>query len=1186
MRARGREELRRVLIAAIAMLLVIAACGDVSAEQLPVKAYTVENGLAHNRVKRIVQDSHGFLWFCTADGLSRFDGTQFTTYRIEDGLLAPSINDIAETRDGVYWIATNSDGVFRLDLRVAASSAADAGRPRFERVAVGADPVTNRVNVLYRDPSGVLWAGTDGGLFALDEPRGERRFTAVALGIVRRPDIQVQVWTIVNDRAGALWIGTRYGLVRRLADGRMTRVQLPASASDDDTVSALMLGSDGRLWVGDQAGLTVFAPDRVAATSAGADVAPAPADARRYTTRDGLDHNIVLDVRQSADGRIWLRTFGPGLTEFDGRTFHTYWIGARAVETPGALMEDREGNLWLGTNAVGALKITKRGWTTYSEAEGLGSSVASILETADGDLYAGSSAWLVSRYRGGTFTTVRPALPSIVTDASWRDVNNILLDRAGDLWIATRSGLYRFARPPHFEDLAHARPRAVYTSRDGLAHDEVTRVFEDARGDIWIASWMPARDVLVRWERATGRFHRYSDRDGLPAFTSAIAFADDAAGNLWIGLREGGLARFRDGRFLMLSRDDGVPIGGVNALYRDPAGRIWAAVNRGGLFRVQTPDADRPRIVRYSTSDGLSADSAQAVTGDLAGRIYVGTPRGIDRLDPETGAIVHYSVANGLTGGEFKAALRDRAGALWFCTTRGLSRFVPGADARIVPPPAQIGGLRVSGVARPLSALGETSLSGVELPTDQNHVQIDFFAIGFRSGEALRFQYKLEGAGADWSAPSPQRTVNYASLAPGAYRFLVRSIGTDGAASDSAATVSFAILPPIWRRWWFILAAASIAAVALTVVARARLDRVKALRDSENRFRTLAETASDAIVTIDEDSRIVLVNRAAETIFGYRRDEMLGAELTMLMPEPLRDRHRAGLARYAQTGARNMSWQAIELPGRHKSGREVPLEISFGEFTRQGRRYFTGIARDITERRRAEDALRRSREERLSELERVRKRIATDLHDDIGSSLTRISLLGEVVRQQAGDSRALADPLESIANLSRELVDSMGDIVWAINPTKDHLSDLSQRMRHFASDVFTARQIEFSFRTPDAGRDIRVGANVRRELFLIFKEAVNNVVRHSGCSRAELELRAEPDSLVLTVSDDGHGFDTGRASHGHGLHSMRERAEGLGGRFQLLSTAAGGTLLTLAIPIEQAGAGSRRAAADRDELPT
>ncbi len=134
------------------------------------------------------------------------------------------------------------------------------------------------------------------------------------------------------------------------------------------------------------------------------------------------------------------------------------------------------------------------------------------------------------------------------------------------------------------------------------------------------------------------------------------------------------------------------------------------------------------------------------------------------------------------------------------------------------------------------------------------------------------------------------------------------------------------------------------------------------LRQSEERYRVVAETASDAIFMIDADSRILFVNSAAEKIFGYAGDEMLGERLTMLMPERLRGAHQASLKRYADTGRRRLDWDSIALLGLHKSGREIPLEVSFGEFIKEGERFFTGFVRDVTERRRAEEALRASEE--------------------------------------------------------------------------------------------------------------------------------------------------------------------------------------------------------------------------------
>jgi signal transduction histidine kinase len=157
-----------------------------------------------------------------------------------------------------------------------------------------------------------------------------------------------------------------------------------------------------------------------------------------------------------------------------------------------------------------------------------------------------------------------------------------------------------------------------------------------------------------------------------------------------------------------------------------------------------------------------------------------------------------------------------------------------------------------------------------------------------------------------------------------------------------------------------------------------------------------------------------------------------------------------------------------------------------------------------------------------------------------------------------------------ISSASHELVSSMSDIVWAINPQKDHLSDLVLRMRRFASDVFTARNIDFRFRAPDKEHDVRLGANLRREVFLVFKESVNNIARHSGCTETEVDFQTDDEYLTLTVSDNGKGFDVSIGSDGHGLTSMRERASAIGGEFQVTSSPGFGTTVSLKIPINPA----------------
>src|SRR5262249_32377724 len=534
-------------------------------------------------------------------------------------------------------------------------------------------------------------------------------------------------------------------------------------------------------------------------------------------------------------------------------------------------------------------------------------------------------------------------------------------------------------------------------------------------------------------------------------------------------------------------------------------------------------------------------------------------------------------------------SFRDRDGSLWFGTLLGMSRLDPQSEEPASPPPIFITALHVAGVPFPLPEPGAISVAGPELRANQNNVQIEFAGLSFAPGESLRYQYKLEGTSLDWSAPSDQRIVTYPNLPSGSYRFLVRAVRSDGTLSQLPATASFRVLPPGWRTWGFLLAAGAVVGMVGFTLARSRIARMRAARESDRRFRTLAETASDAIITIDETGRVVLANQAAERIFGHAISEILGKDLTMLMPEYLRHLHQEGFARYVRTRARHISWRSVELTGLHKNGSEIPLELSFGEFTKGDRRFFTGIARDVTERKRAEQerkqaeaALQRSREERLAELERVRARIATDLHDDIGSSLTQIAILGEVAQRsvEAGDGHRGIEPLDRIIAVSNELVDTMSDIVWAINPKRDHLSDLVQRMRRFASDVFTARGISLSFDAPAPGYDIALGANLRREVFLIFKETINNIVKHSGCTTARVRLQMDGDWLELEVADDGKGFDCTRyvqndisapsdARGGNGIPSMRKRAGEMGGGFDILSTLGSGTTTRLRVFVQK-----------------
>jgi len=1064
------------LVMAVWLSLVLLSPPRIEAERLPIKAYTIADGLAHDRVRNIIRDSRGFLWICTAEGLSRFDGYRFVNYGLEHGLPSATVNDVLETRRGQYWVTT-TNGVARFNPAASSGGAGNESirivvAPRFTAYPVGDNVQTSNVHVLYEDRTGQLWAGTHGGLFRWEENQG--RFNRLEQGLLARPDCAVL--TLTEDAEGSLWIGSHLGLIRRLPDGRVLNYTMRWPQSGEGVFTWFVQADrEGRLWMCLNKGLLVFRPEPAATAASGAlpwrsltrqptcvqsldsrqqtdcglqtaefnhphpafgipHLSLAPGEARFYLGTAWGIHDTGQVLHQTSGGQIWIAT-STGLFAFDGAAFRHYTTAHGLREhSLVAVNEDSDGNLWFGGLSTGAMKIVRQGFTSFTEADGVGHlRVVGIGEDQTGAVYVRSSNWFISRFDGQRFTAIQPDLPPPMPMAGWNFIQISFQDHAGEWWVPTERGLYRFPKVDRIEQLAHAPPIAVYTTRDGLPDNFIGYCLEDARGDLWLGG--RAEVKLTRWERATNTFHPYTTADGLPSLFPA-SFCLDVKGDLWVGLAEG-LARYRAGRFTYWTAADGVPKGTIRSLYSDHTGRLWVGSTLGGLGRIDDPGADAPRFKTYTIADGLTGNNVRCITEDEWGRIYLGVGRGVDRLDPATGQIKHYTTTDGLANSFVNAAFRDRQGHLWFGMLEGLSHLIPEPDRPTPPTPVWINGLRIAGTAYPVSELGVTEISVPALDPNQNLIQVDFFGLSFSAGEPLRYQYKLEGAGQDWSAPTEQRT-HEMSLGPGSYRFLVRAARPESRLSPAPASVAFRILPPIWRRWWFL---------------------------------TLAALS-------------------------------------------------AGLLGYAL--------------------------------------YSYRLARLIA-------------------LERVRMRIATDLHDDIGASLSRIAILSEVVKQQTGSLNLQTHrALTEIADSARGLVDAMSDIVWSIDPRRDDLKNLVMRVRQFAADVLEVQGVEWDFTVPPRLERIKLAPEQRRHLFLIFKEALNNIARHAHCATAALSVSMTHHQLLAEIRDDGRGLagqppndpaTNGRG--GNGLRNMQARAAELGGRLEIASAPGQGTRLRLTIPLRK-----------------
>ncbi|HEX6198816.1 MAG TPA: two-component regulator propeller domain-containing protein, partial [Thermoanaerobaculia bacterium] len=541
----------RLLVGAgLALLATAAWC-----ETLPVTRFTTREGLAGNRIKRIVADPSGFLWFCTASGLSRYDGHAFTSYGVAEGLPDTSVNDLLVAADGSYWVATNGGGV-------AAFRPHTTEGPLFVPLAtLDEAPGSRRVNALHQSAGGRIWAGTDAGLFSWHPGEGEGELRRAPFAGGPEADSRTPVWSFAEDPEGRLWIGTSRGLYAIGADGTRARYRVGSSASTD-VVGTVVIDRRRRLWLGHEDGLVVLSPGpsdapagsapSLAAGAApclspaadgetGASLPRAPGEACRWRPPGTADLSAVRRLYEDGEGRVWVGS-DAGLFSFQEGRLASY---RDALAFPSrslmALAEDAGGNLWVGTAYHGAARLALDGFVTYGEADGLGDAFAtSVFSGPRGELYAVTRNRLVHRLEGDRLVAVRPNLPDLGPEGGRVETHHGVQDRYGDWWFPTRRGLYRFPAVATLEELAWRTPLGPYTTRDGLAGDEARHVFPDSRGDLWVTTRHPGREVLSRWERSTGTFHRYSAEDGLPPYNPAMSFLEHPHGTLWIGFWEGG----------------------------------------------------------------------------------------------------------------------------------------------------------------------------------------------------------------------------------------------------------------------------------------------------------------------------------------------------------------------------------------------------------------------------------------------------------------------------------------------------------------------------------------------------------------------------------------------------------------------------------------------------------------------
>ena len=800
---------------AVLLSLAIAAsaanAGGAAEPPGPVISFrqlSLEQGLSQAVVRALIQDSRGFLWIATEDGLNRYDGYGFTVFR-NDPLDPGSIPDngptcFAEGRGNILWIGTVDGGIAKLDLATLRFQRfpPEPGRPG----GLPAGPVS----AVLEDRSGTLWAGTPGGGLLRLAPGGSS-FQAF------RPEAgdpegfpPGNVLSLAEGPDGAIWVGTGGSGVLKV-DARTGRVldafdRDPSNpgAPADAFVTDVLGGREGHVWAAAGALVRIDPATREVRVFRNEPSDPASFPSRR-----------ARSLAEDGEGRIWVATenglvrFDPDsgeFTAFRNRRDDSSSIPSSRTNT---VFVDRTGLLWAGLDGSGlaVLDLSGSPFRTIryrpGQSDGLTAPVVrGVHEAPDGTLWLGLSGGGLNALdpRTGRARAFRAGPPP--SGLSSDDVWNVATDEEGIAWAATLGG-----------GLNRVDPRTgvvrIFRASPGepgaLSSNQLRVVLEGRDGTLWVGT---AGGGLCGFDRRTERFECFRNDPGDPSSLSndvVRAVHEDASGAIWAGT-DAGINRLdrTTGRFTRFlddaSRPETAGIARVYGLWVAPDGIAWAGTPRG-LVRL---DPATKAVTRYRQADGLPNESVYSVLPDGSGALWVSTNRGLARVlpspDGRSASFRAFDVHDGLQSDEFNGGSfhLGPSGTLWFGGILGVTG-VRAEEVRDDPFPPPVALLSFSKLGRPLPVSDWLPTGSVSLGPNEGFFSVGFAALSFRSAAKSRYAWKLEGLDDDWVDGAGRRRADYTSVPPGSYVFRVKAANKDGVWNEEGASLRVVVRPPWWR---------------------------------------------------------------------------------------------------------------------------------------------------------------------------------------------------------------------------------------------------------------------------------------------------------------------------------------------------------------------------------------------------